>query len=170
MTDPFLSIAIIFATLCGPIIAVRLTRYLDDRAATRRRRATTFRSLMATRAATISPEHVGALNTAEVDFYGVKPVETALENYIGHLNKPPRDDAPEPDKVAWVERQRDLFAVLLAKMAVALGITKGEIQIRQGGYYPKGWADREAKQMSAQDWVMGLATGKAAIPVKIVVE
>jgi hypothetical protein len=170
MTDPLLSIAIILATLGGPIIAVQLTRFLDDRAATRQRRATTFRSLMATRSATISPEHVGALNTAEVDFYGVTPVETALENYINHLNTPCKDDAAEAAKVAWVERQRDLLAVLLAKMAVALGISKGEIQIRQGGYYPKGWADREARQMSAQEWVMGLASGKATIPVKIVVE
>jgi len=53
-------------------------------------------------------------------------------------------------------------------MANSLGITKGEIEIRQGGYYPKGWSTREARVGSAQTWILDLASGARAIPVKIV--
>ena len=166
MTDIGLSIAIIIATLAGPIVAVQLTRFLDDRAQKVARRANTFRTLMATRGATISPEHVGALNTAEVDFYGVPQVEQALEAYIAHLNT--ATGPTEGEAQVWVNKQRDLLAVLLGKMAVTLKITKSEIHIRQGGYYPKGWADRETRQNAAQAWIIKLSEGNATLPVKIV--
>lgn len=40
----------IFAVLLGPIIAVRMTRYLDDKKEIRERKLLVFKKLMATRA------------------------------------------------------------------------------------------------------------------------
>jgi hypothetical protein len=168
MTDPMLSVAIILATLLGPIFAVLVTRWQDDKARRRHRQAETFRTLMATRSATISAEHVGALNTIEVDFYGVQSVESALNNYVTHLNNGAPAGAPESAAHAWNDRQRDLLAILLAKMAVAIGVTKSEIEIRQGGYSPMGWFQKEQRQNAAQGWILDLAAGKAAVPIKIV--
>jgi hypothetical protein len=168
MNDFWLSISIIFATLFGPIIAVRLTRYLDDKAAKRARRAETFRTLMATRSARLSSEHVGALNTVEVDFYGVKAVEIALDSYVNHLNNAPPTGAPEADQKRWFDTQRDLLTLLLSKMAKELGVAKSEIAIRQGGYAPMGWFHKENRKTQAQDWLLKIAAGKEAFPVKIV--
>lgn len=164
--DDSLTWAVVLATFLGPIFAVLITRLQDGKDRVRRRRAATFRTLMATRGALISPDHVGALNTVEVDFYGVKPVEEALDQYISHLNTQPGDT--EPAKLAWYNKQRDLLAVLLGKMAAALGITKSEIHIRQGGYYPTGWGENEARQKAAQSWIISLSEGKAVLPVKII--
>lgn len=167
MTDPHLTYAIVFATLLGPIIAVLITRWQDARDRTHRRRAETFRTLMATRGTPISNEHVGAMNTVEVDFYGVKNVEVAWSNYIAHLNAHPGRDAPDAAKNLWEDVRKDRLAIMLAKMATVLGIIKSEIEIRRGGYAPEGWATRDARQLAAQDWLLDLAQGKRAIPIKV---
>ena len=47
----------IVAILLGPIVAVRLTRYLDDRKEKKERKVKVFKTLMATRAYTVSWAH-----------------------------------------------------------------------------------------------------------------
>jgi len=168
MTDTGLSLAVVFATLAGPIFAVIITRWQDTRAKRHERQAVTFRSLMATRGAAVSPEHVGALNTVEVDFYGVKAVESAWRDYVLHLNSHPGKEANEPAKTQWEERRRDKLTLMLAEMASAIGIAKSQIEIRQGGYYPEGWATRDLRQNAAQEWILDLAAGRRALPVKVV--
>ena len=65
------SIAIIAAaTLLGPVLAVQAQKWLERGRAIKERRLTIFRTLMATRAAMLSPSHVEALNAVPVDFYG----------------------------------------------------------------------------------------------------
>lgn len=165
MTDHFLTVAIVFATLFGPIFAVIVTRFNDQRARRYARRSDTFRTLMATRAAPISVEHVGALNTVEVDFHGVASVMAALTIYEAHLNS--EFATSDPNGLAWQDRRRDLFAVLLSRMAQNIGVAKSEIAIRQGGYYPKGWTARDVLATASQEWVHDLSTGARAVPVHI---
>ena len=64
LTD-ILTVAAIFL---GPIVAVRLTRYLDDRKETRGRKIHIFKVLMATRGTALSPMHVEALNLIDLEF------------------------------------------------------------------------------------------------------
>ena len=55
----------IAAVLLGPIIAVQLTRHLDNKKEERERKLEVFKTLMATRAYTVSWDHVVALNRIE---------------------------------------------------------------------------------------------------------
>jgi hypothetical protein len=123
---------------------------------------------MATRATPLSADHVGALNTIEVDFYGVPAVESAWTAYVAHLNGHPGNAASDQAKQAWDEGRRDRLAVLLGKMAISTGIAKSEIEIRQGGYNPEGWASREFRQNAAQEWILDLANSRRALPIKVV--
>ena len=50
-------IAIVFATLFGPILAVQAQKWLERNREIKQRRAWIFRTLMATRATTLSPVH-----------------------------------------------------------------------------------------------------------------
>ncbi|WP_416208208.1 DUF6680 family protein [Halomonas sp.] len=52
----------ITAVFLGPVVAVRLTRYLDNQKEIRERKVNIFKTLMATRAYTVSWAHVEALN------------------------------------------------------------------------------------------------------------
>lgn len=58
----------IAAVLAGPIIAVQLTRHLDDKREVRDRKLQVFKTLMATRAYTVSWDHVVALNRIDLEF------------------------------------------------------------------------------------------------------
>jgi hypothetical protein len=153
-----LSLAIVFATFTGPIAAVWVTRLIDDRRAKRARQIDIYRTLMATRRMAISPEHVRALNLIEVEFHGQNPVEDAWRAYIRHLNT--------VVDAAWENARNDLLAVLLSKIAKHLGIVKGEIDMRNGGYAPSGWLFRDERLGAIQDYVMAMARGEASLPIK----
>jgi uncharacterized protein DUF6680 len=161
-----LGLAVVFATLVGPIAAVVVTRYLDDHRARRHRRMEIFRTLMSTRAVVISNDHVRALNLIEVEFHGEAPIEAAWRIYIDHLNAP-EGDVKNPGFAAWGQKRVDLLAVLLGKMASGLGIVKGEIEIRRGGYAPDGWGYREQRAGAIQDYVVALSKGEASVPIKV---
>jgi hypothetical protein len=79
----------ILAVLLGPIIAVRLTRHLDNRKEIRERKLWIFKTLMATRASTLSPHHVEALNRIDLEFSPKnkkeKPVLEAWKAYLDLL-------------------------------------------------------------------------------------
>ncbi len=56
------------AVFLGPIVAVQLTRYLDNKKEIRERKLWVFKTLMATRASALSPHHVEALNRIDLEF------------------------------------------------------------------------------------------------------
>ncbi|WP_175951218.1 DUF6680 family protein [Burkholderia sp. BCC0405] len=63
-------LAIILATFCGPIFAVRTQRKLDDAKALRAGRERVFNMLMSTRATWLAPGCIEALNSIPIAFYG----------------------------------------------------------------------------------------------------
>jgi hypothetical protein len=157
--------AVVLATIVGPVSAVFITRWNDNRREARNRLLHVYRVLMATRRSAVSLEHVAAINLIEVEFHGVKPVIEAWSTYLTHLNSPvPPDDAAK----VWHDRRSELLAVLLVKIAAHLGITKGEIEILHGGYAPQAWVTREVKLEAVQDYAIRLAEGKAVVPLSVV--
>ena len=84
--DFWLGIAVVFATLTGPLLAVLVTRTRDQRGQRRSRQMEVFRALMRSRRSSLSLEYVTALNTVEVEFPGVKPVGSAQRELFRHLS------------------------------------------------------------------------------------
>lgn len=82
-------ILMILATALSPLIAVQVTRYLDDRNEERGRKLRVFKTLMATRAYNLSPAHVEALNSIDLEFSqkkkGEKLVVEQWQQYLDHL-------------------------------------------------------------------------------------
>lgn len=108
----------IFAVMLGPIIAVQLTRYLDDKKEVRERKLQVFKTLMATRAYTISWEHAVALNRIDLEFNKNSKKEKAIiESWKAYLdllgNK-------ELSSEQWNIKRIDLFVELLYTMAQVL--------------------------------------------------
>jgi hypothetical protein len=66
--------AVVVATAAGPVGAVLITFWRENRANLRARRLQIFRTLMATRQIPISREHVNSLNLIEVDFHRCEKV------------------------------------------------------------------------------------------------
>ncbi|WP_406935450.1 DUF6680 family protein [Acinetobacter seifertii] len=59
-------LAIIFATLLGPILAIQIQKLIEKRNFAHTRKVVLFEQLMATRATRLSPEHVRALNMIDI--------------------------------------------------------------------------------------------------------
>jgi len=157
--------AVVLATFAGPIVAVLITRWNDERRERRGRLLQIYRTLMATRRTNISLDHVTAINLIEVEFDGIPAVIDAWTAYLNHLNSGVPESAPHEQHRTWIERRAELLAILLAKIAKYLGITKGEIEILHGGYAPQAWAFREERLDALQEYVLRLSRGQAVLPM-----
>ena len=70
----------ILAIILGPILAVQVQKYIENKKETRNKKMQIFKALMATRATPLYPAHVEALNMIDIEFYNDKNV---VENIKG---------------------------------------------------------------------------------------
>ena len=78
----WLTLAAIFL---GPIVAVFVTRWVDCLRERGQRRMDVFRTLMRTRRAPISGDHVGALNLIEIEFQNDVEVMAEWRKLFSHF-------------------------------------------------------------------------------------
>lgn len=157
-------IAIIFATILGPILAVQAQKYLEKGREIKQRRAWLFRTLMATRATTLSPAHVEALNAVPIEFYGkdknLKAIINKWKAYLDHLHK----DTAAP---GWGDKRLELLVDLLHTMADFLGYEFNTVEIANEIYSPKGHAWIETDQEIIRRGLALLLSGKLALPMEV---
>ena len=77
----------IFALIAGPVIAVLITRYWDEKREANRRKWEIFRNLMCFRTHPHSQGFVSSLNLLEVEFHDVKDVLNAWTLLYEHFKK-----------------------------------------------------------------------------------
>lgn len=155
----------IAAVLTGPLIAVRLSRHLDNRREIRDRKLVIFKTLMATRTTLLSPHHVEALNRIDLEFGAThrkeKEVIEAWKAYLDLLN----DTSIPLDQ--WVTRRIDLLVELLHKMARVLSYEFDKTHIKNSSYYPRGYGELEEDQAAIRLGVKALLEGRLEIPMRI---
>ena len=152
-------IAIVCATLLGPILAVQIQVWLDKRRGKQNRRILIFQALMRTRASTLAPDHVNALNAVPVEFYGIKPITDAYYLLIGHLNSPQNE--------VWGTRRIDLFMDLLHRISQELGYDFTVAQLKGEYYAPKGHFDVETQLNAIREGLAKILSGDAAFPMEV---
>ena len=125
----------IFAIIVGPIIAVQITKFIRRHQEQRDRKMYLFRTLMATRSATLAPAHIEALNLVEIEFHSNNHQDCKVVNawklYRAHLF-----DSNYPQE-SWDARRADLLVELLYEMSSELGYNYDKAHIKGGTYYPK---------------------------------
>ena len=158
--------AVVFATIAGPILAVQAQKYLERLRESKREQNVVFQTLMATRFSRLSAEHVQALNSIELAFYGGwwkakarnKRVIDALLAYNANLNIPLDDRNP-------FERRDALFNEMLYQMSQALGYGFSQTYIRNSCYRPSGHIDTENEFDEIRKHVLRILSGKGYLPV-----
>ena len=157
-------IAIVFATILGPILAVQAQKFLEKGREIKQRRAWLFRTLMATRATTLSPAHVEALNAVPIEFYGkdqkLKSIINKWKTYLDHLLK----DAEAP---GWGDKRSELLVELLHEMADFLGYEFNTVEIANEIYSPKGHAWIQTDQDIIRRGLALLLSGQLALPMEV---
>ena len=172
------------AILVGPVVAVVLTRYLDDRRDRRRGRMEVFKTLMRTRRTPVFVEHVGALNLIEIEFANDGKVIAAWRALFTHFGTehPRRQEeqllpalAKEQstsrdqrffDRLA--KERQSLLAKLLHAMASAMNFKIEQLEIFEGGYCPQGWEDEFLEGQVMRRYVVDLALGRRPLPVAVI--
>lgn len=161
-------IVMILAVLIGPIIAIRLTRYLDNKKEERERRLQVFKTLMETRAYTVSWVHVAALNRIDVEFYKDKNVIASWKQYLDLLN----NTSMEPN--LWADKRLALFVELLHIMGQSLDYDFDKTHIKNSSYCPKAHGSFMDEQQVRDDLklirehALKMLTGEIPVPMKIV--
>lgn len=158
LTDALL----IAATALSPVIAVQVTRYLDEQKEVRNRKLHIFKTLMATRAYNISHQHVEALNRIDLEFSPKKPKEKAVldlwQQYLDLLGVRPAD---RPD---WGSRRLDLMVDLLHAMGHSLGYDFSKTQIKNATYSPTAHGQLEAQSEQVRNMTLELLRGERSLP------
>jgi Family of unknown function (DUF6680) len=100
-------IATVAAIVYGPIKAVAIAREKEDIKEAERRKRQIFASLMRTRKTFMNPDHVGALNLIQLEFFDHPAVIAAYKNYIANLS----EAVPNPgnDLDNFLNRRQDIF-------------------------------------------------------------
>lgn len=156
----------ISAVLLGPIIAVQLTRHLDNKKEERERKLQVFKTLMATRAYIVSWDHVVALNRIDLEFdkdnKKEKAVIEAWKAYLDLLGD--KSIAPEQ----WTVKRVDLLVELLHKMAQVLNYDFDKTHIKNSSYSPVAHGNTEEEQQALRAGLLQVLDGKRPIPMAVV--
>jgi hypothetical protein len=156
----------LLAVLLSPFLAVYANILIERRRQRRERRLLIFKTLMATRASGLSPDHVQALNMIDIEFYGrdkkSKEVLQAWKSYLDHLG-----DQESYSDNSWVERRIDLFIDLIHKMSISLGYDFDKVHIKRTSYFPKGFGELEADQTIIRKGIVAWLKGELSVPMRV---
>lgn len=159
-------VAIIVATLAGPILAVQAQKWLEKSRAINDRRNHIFRVLMGTRAAVLSPAHVEALNAIPVEFYGLSGKLKAInESWKVFLDHHMQQGTPLTE--AWFQKRQDLFVDLLHLIAQYLGYGFSRSQLARDIYNPQAHDELETEQTIIRKGFVKLFNGEASLPMAV---
>jgi hypothetical protein len=164
-------ILMIVAILAAPFLAVFAQRQIDLWREQRQRKLWVFKTLMATRGRTLSPEHVQALNMIEIEFQksSEKPILDAWKQYHDHLNSYPREGENQKERaVVWDDEAAKLLANLLIKMSEAFSYKFDAVQVKKGAYSPQGHATTELELQLLRRFVLEWLAGDRKVSVSIV--
>jgi hypothetical protein len=160
------AVATLIAIVLGPVIAVVMTRFLDEKSERRRRKTEVFRNLMQTRGIRLDPVHVAALNVLEIEFYNEPEVRRAYADYIAHLSAP-MPVVSEQDR--FFAQRSDLFMSMLHKMGGALRFQFDKRDLERLSYVPQGWDADHSLQRRNAALLTQILSGERAIPVTNVI-
>ncbi len=155
----------ILAVFSGPIVAVQLTKYLDIEKEKRQRKLDIFKTLMATRAYTMSWDHVMTLNRIDLEFEKSNPKEKQVietwKQYHDHLG----DNTTTG--VQWGTKRVELLVELLHKMAIVLNYDFDKTHIKNSSYSPMGHGNIETQQENIRAGLIDILEGKRVLPMHI---
>ena len=158
-------IAIVLATVAGPILAVWASEWRQARSASRDRQEWVFRTLWSTRSTGLNPDHVAAINHIEFAFPKDRfpTIDDAWRLYQDHLQT--EQGKTEDSLARWREKANGLLVNLVHLMATVLGYPFDKSAVTKPSYYPEAYAINEARQRAIQDATLAVLQGRAAIAV-----
>lgn len=156
------------ATLLSPFFAVQATMWLNESKEKRERKRALFHTLMLTRGhGTLTPEHVKALNSIDIEFHGdrkAKEIVSAWRAYQNHLYE--RRERSDAEAAVWRSTSGDRLCSLLVAMAKYFKYRDfDEALIRKTNYIPQYYEDLEVEGMEIRKLLLEILRGNRAVPI-----
>ncbi|MDR6387556.1 DUF6680 family protein [Paraburkholderia phenoliruptrix] len=168
------------ATLLGPIFAVQAQKWVERAREATNRRQLVFATLMATRQSRVSIDHVRALNSIDLAFYGrrvlgiplrsrkAQAVLDAWHDYHAHLSIPlEQRPKTEAETREWNGRGDELFTNLLERLATATKFKFDRQQLKSGSYSPEVHGTVELEQNLLRRLLLELLAGDRTLPLDV---
>jgi len=164
------------AVLLSPLLAVQVQRFLDSLRDKKARRESVFYSLMSTRAARVSAEHVIALNRIDIEWFGFRFLgihrRSQIENevlgawkiYLDHLNTPAESVG---GLNVWGAKGDELFTDLLYVIAKSLGYSFDKVALKRGAYSPVAHGQLEMEQTELRKMLVEWLKGTRSVKVDV---
>lgn len=168
------------STIIGPVLAVQAQKWVERGREAGQRRTRIFSTLMATRQARVSVDHVLALNSIDLAFYGnrllgrvwrrrsAQEVLDAWHDYHAHLSIPegqrPKNEA---EQRAWDGRGDELFTNLLDRLAVATHFKFDRAVLKAGSYSPLAHGEADWEQQAIRKLLLQILSGSKALPMEV---
>lgn len=159
----FGDIAIVFATLLGPILAVQAQAFVERHRARQTRRQNIFYVLMRTRATPVAPDGVNALNAVPLEFYNDRTIIDAYRAFITQISSPVNQPTPQ----AWESRRIDLLMDLIQKISMRVGYKFDVVQLKAEFYAPQAHKVMEDEQTQIRQGLAKVLSGQSAIPMDV---
>ncbi len=158
-------IAIVLATFLGPIAAIQAQKIVEARREQQQRRVAIFKTLMATRAAMLSPAHVEAINSIPIEFYGkgnkLKQIGERWKNYLDALSQ------PNPETPTWAQNRLEAFNNLLFQISDFLSFSFTALEIKREVYFPTAHAHIQSDQEIIRQGLARLFKGELSLPMDV---
>lgn len=157
----WMALAVVIATIVGPIAAVLAARWDDRRRARHDRQWGIFSTLMSLRGRYLDPAHVRALNSVHMEFSDCPKVVNALGAFLAHVETP-------GGTIEWNQKFRDLMTDLLVEIGKIVGFRGSALEISRNAYYPVGWGTNDTRTDKWEAFKEAVAEGRMALPVFVV--
>jgi hypothetical protein len=163
------TIAIVGATIIGPIAAVTITLWYQARSQRYQRRLNVFRALMQWRGNWLNPEWVSALNLVPVEFAGHSDILQSFGSLIDKFGD--RGFAAQGEELSQAyNRAEVVFVELMQKIARALKIDLSGFDLRTRFYAPSGWLKEQQAVQALRADAASLLNGERSISVRVLSE
>ena len=160
-------IAIVFATLVSPILAIWASELRQQRRQSQEQKESVFQTLMTTRSARLHPDHIQALNHIVFVFAGMGKIIDAWGLYFAHLHTDL--GLTQDSHQRWHEKSNQHLADLLHLMALDLKISFSKTFITQPSYYPNGYVKTESEQQEIRELLLELLKNERSININATV-
>jgi hypothetical protein len=156
------------AVLLAPLAALQVQKMIEAWKEVRQKKRWIYVTLMTTRHAQLSFDHVRALNMIDLEFTGSSnkddQVRVAWKAYLDQLGALPKED-DQPAMAVWDQQKTELFAKLLEVMGYSVGYKFDLVHIKRGIYAPRGHFNDELEQRATRRMLLEMLSGDR--PLKI---
>lgn len=164
MTD----ILTIIALIIGPVLAIQTQKWIERARDAKNNRLWIFKTLMATRGAILSMDHVAALNRIDLEFVSnkikYKMVINAWKEYFDILKTGAKT---KEELTVWANKREEKLADLLWEMGCSLGYKFDKVQIKRNIYSPVAHGMIEDENKIIRSSIIDLLTGNTSLPIKV---